>query len=684
MSPKPPAPPAPHPVGASDKLLAQSQKRMNGVDGEVDGGSSSHGGGSSGSGPRPNSFRGAENGSKKQNKGGTFASVLGEAGKHIESFRAALSSLQTSLGSDEKDVQLDATKKIRQLLSIERENMVQDVLDRNIVPQLLKFLRDKDHAALQVEALWALTNIAAGTTEHTHLLIKNNAVPELVKLLDSEHQEVLEQAIWVIGNIAGDGATARDTVLKAMALEPLLRVIRQNDKTTLLRIATWTLSNLCEGQPRPSLDVAAVLVTVKNILKTDDTEVLSHACWALSHLCEGPSPHIQAVVTAQVCHRLVELLKEKSWRVVKPALRTIGNIVCAEDDQDYTQHIIDCGAVVCLRKLIDHSNREIQKEACWTLSNIAAGTVPQIQCVLDSGSVPPLVTLASAGADVDPDVKIEACWVILNATSCGSDKQIESLVKAGCVSVLCNLLQDTSMVMMALEGLEKILQVGEDIALRTDPPSTNPHAGLLDTAKVDALQSHRSSAIAKRAVRMWKQHYVTCALCNNAYSRHSPDTKFCTECKCYVCHKCDCSVYHLSYQDELWKDLAEGEKAKENSKKSKRQRKRAKERKKREEKERKKLEQEKAEASKASTSPGTRGASRSPAKTSSSSSKDAHKNSKGGGKGEAQGGGGVSSSSSSGGGGADQAGGKYVDFLMETGSILELARMMDQEDISHD
>ena len=43
--------------------------------------------------------------------------------------------------------------------------MVQDVLDRNIVPQLLKFLRDKkDHAALQVEALWALTNIAAGTT----------------------------------------------------------------------------------------------------------------------------------------------------------------------------------------------------------------------------------------------------------------------------------------------------------------------------------------------------------------------------------------------------------------------------------------------------------------------------------------------------------------------------------------
>jgi importin subunit alpha-1 len=73
----------------------------------------------------------------------------------------------------------------------------------------------------------------------------------------------------------------------------------------------------------------------------------------------------------------------RSWRVTKPALRTIGNIVCAEDETDYTQSIIEAGAVPCLRRLIAHTNREIQKEACWTLSNIAAGTIEQIQTVLD-------------------------------------------------------------------------------------------------------------------------------------------------------------------------------------------------------------------------------------------------------------------------------------------------------------
>jgi len=519
---------------------------------------------------------------KAQKMGSKMAPPAGPGKlKNLENLRNAITNLEQMLHSESSDVQLEATKRFRQLLSVDRDPMgsVQDMLDQNIVPQLLRFLKKNDNAALQVEALWALTNIAAGTTEHTHLLIKNDAVSTLVALLDSTHQEVLEQAVWVLGNIAGDGTNARDTVLQAGALEPLLKCMRDNRKISLLRIATWTLSNLCDGQPRPVFKVGAVLHTIREVLQIDDTEVLSHACWALSHLCDGPSPHIQAVVKADVCSRLVELLHCKSWRVVKPALRTVGNIVCAEDEQDYTQQIIECGAVPCLRLLIKHSNREIQKEACWTLSNIAAGTIDQIQCVLDSGSIPTLVELASKDASTDPDVRIEACWVLLNATSCGSDSQIQFLVNAGCISVLCTLLDDNTMVMMALEGLEKILQVGHDQAQAGDvpqDPNSNLHTTLLDTEKIEALQRHRSSAIAKRATRMWNQYFVVCAICNTPYSKNSPATKFCSECKCNVCNNCNCTVYHLSYQDELWKSFAEDEKNKQQPKKGKKKKKKAK------------------------------------------------------------------------------------------------------------
>ncbi len=48
--------------------------------------------------------------------------------------------------------------------------------------------------------------------------------------------------------------------------------------------------------------------------------------------------------------------------------------------------------------------------------------------------------------DTDLEVRSEAHWVVLNATSCGSDSQIEYLVLQGCVPILSDLLTENSMV----------------------------------------------------------------------------------------------------------------------------------------------------------------------------------------------------------------------------------------------
>ena len=61
-----------------------------------------------------------------------------------------------------------------------------------------------------------------------------------------------------------------------------------------------------------------------------------------------------------------------------PALRTVGNIVTGDDMQ--TQIVINCGALPCLLNLLTTSHKKsIKKEACWTISNITAGTKEQIQ-----------------------------------------------------------------------------------------------------------------------------------------------------------------------------------------------------------------------------------------------------------------------------------------------------------------
>lgn len=477
-----------------------------------------------------------------------------------------------------------------------------------------------------------------------HLLLRHaDAIPTLISLLSSPNKEVYEQSMWILGSIAvGDSpgsnnsnggssgggleggreksVSARDVILAAGVMNQLLRCLEAHpENLSLQRIGSWTLSNLVEGifqQPThgkngnkasdysssDEIEMLSLLPVLRRLLRMADSEVLSYTCWTLSHLCDGPSSHIAEVVTTRdpnspkggLVPRLVELLLHPSWRVTKPALRTIGNIVCAEcsDDNahgattDYTEVILECDAVPRLKELVVHSNREIQKEACWTLSNIAAGTVDQIQAVIDSGAIPPLVKLVR-DKKTDQEVRSEACWVVLNATSCGSDSQIEILVDEGCVSVLGVLLPEASMVMMALEGLERVLQVEETREMirreqiengdveDTDGsrPPTLVSAGLIEQAQ----QSHNSSAVTKRADRIWKQHFVSCALCKNSYSKHrTADASFCDECKCYVCKNCNCQVYHLSYQEELWAETEQKTEQKKSSKKNKNKKKKEK------------------------------------------------------------------------------------------------------------
>jgi importin subunit alpha-1 len=95
--------------------------------------------------------------------------------------------------------------------------------------------------------------------------------------------------------------------------------------------------------------------------------------------------------------------------------------------------VVDGGALPHLTRLIAHANRDVRKEACWTLSNIAAGTVRQIQAILDAEVMPAIIAIAnsSVARETEVDVWTEACWVVLNASSCGSDTQIHYLVKHG-------------------------------------------------------------------------------------------------------------------------------------------------------------------------------------------------------------------------------------------------------------
>merc|ERR1719273_1660285 len=373
-----------------------------------------------------------------------------------------LPDILAGINSNNVQSQFEKTMQVRKMLSIEMNPPIQPIIDAGIVPRLVSFLTCSDNPGLQFEASWALTNIASGTTEHTRVVINHGAVPIFISLLASPSDDVREQAVWALGNIAGDSTECRNMVLEAGILEPLLQLCSQNSKITLLRNATWTLSNLCRGKPQvPFEPIRATLPILSALLYIPDEEVLTDACWAFSYISDDTGPQnekISEVIKSGAVPRLVHLLANKSNAVKHPALRTIGNIVTGDDLQ--TQVVINNGALLRLVVLLTNQKKAIRKEACWTISNITAGSVEQIEAVLQNALFQPVIALLQKG---EFDVKKEAAWAISNATSGGNVQQIRYLVNLNCIDPLCALLNSNNnkVIMVALEGLENILRVGE-------------------------------------------------------------------------------------------------------------------------------------------------------------------------------------------------------------------------------
>ncbi len=207
------------------------------------------------------------------------------------------------------------------------------------------------------------------------VLLEKGTVEILINLLNSNSEEVMEQAIWGLGNIAGENYKVRDLVISHGAVAPIAGVLdKAKPGSSLVRNASWALSNFCRGRPPPDFNKIkrAIPSLAKVLIENDNEDVLIDVCWAMSYLSDGGENRIPVILSTNVLPRIIQLLNHHAIAIAVPCLRTIGNIVTGDDQQ--TQYAIDNGALQALNNIIYHKKKTVRKEVCWTLSNITAGS----------------------------------------------------------------------------------------------------------------------------------------------------------------------------------------------------------------------------------------------------------------------------------------------------------------------
>lgn len=165
---------------------------------------------------------------------------------------------------------------------------------------------------------------------------------------------------------------------------------------------------------------------------------------------------------------LVQCLGHEEESVQHASLRALGSIVSSDDSDEYTRYIVNMGALDKIIPILEQNvfqTRTMIKEACWMMSNIAAGTQEHIDHMIQAEVFPSLIKLFKKAAPLE--IHKEVAWVLKNVTEEGNPEQIEYLVNKGFIKPLVRLLhldrKNWEIVLVALEALSNILQCGKDI-----------------------------------------------------------------------------------------------------------------------------------------------------------------------------------------------------------------------------
>ena len=361
--------------------------------------------------------------------------------------------------SNDPTVVLSSLKYIRKISCITKIDLI---IKTDIVPKLIEFLSYVKYQEHQYETGWILTNLTSGTTKQTDAVIrKGPIVSYLIDALRCTNSSSLQlQFIWCIANIAGNGQKKVKEILSLGGLNVLSNIVKTNlcgskRNLELIENSMWVILNILVARP-PLQIIKQCLVIITKVLSTcSDSAVLvevSSCVNVISRLFSDEECKL-LFESGIINPKFIKMLDMKD-KIAINVLRTIGNIISGPDF--LAEEILNMGFLRYVPKFMMHKNTKIQKEICWILSNIAAGTKSQMKCLIESNLVSGVIKLFKNGTF---SVKKECLYVMSNLSD--TPVFIDYIVSCGYIKSLGFDLslwaEDPDFAILILQTLDKII-----------------------------------------------------------------------------------------------------------------------------------------------------------------------------------------------------------------------------------
>jgi importin subunit alpha-6/7 len=192
-------------------------------------------------------------------------------------------------------------------------------------------------------------------------------------------------------------------------------------------------------------------------------------------------------------------------QIIIPTLRLLGAFVSG--NAKLTQEVVDSCVLDILPKLLGHTNKRIKKEVCWMISNIAAGTLIQVETLVAKGYLPILTKVLK---DEDEEIKKEAVWAICNFTLVEKRDLIKSNFDNRILETVCEILKfkEPKYIAVAIESLGNLLNCGK---LYPNQDGSNPivwkveELGMFDL--LEQLQYHPVQIVYEKTIGLLEKYF---------------------------------------------------------------------------------------------------------------------------------------------------------------------------------